>query len=156
MTTLAPVHLDGPSPESEISRDLARRGLMVSPLLVGVCAMVWGWSGAAGAGYGLVLVLVNFALSAALLTWSARISLGLMMGAVLFGYLARLALIMAAVLVVSDASWISRPALGAAIIATHLGLLIWEIRYVSASLAFPGLKPNRVPINRGIKDDARS
>src|SRR5439155_235035 len=27
------------------------------------------------------------------------------------------------------------------IIVTHLGLLIWETRYVSASLAFPGLKP---------------
>jgi len=24
---------------------------------------------------------------------------------------------------------------------THLGLLIWETRYVSASLAYPGLKP---------------
>ena len=26
-------------------------------------------------------------------------------------------------------------------IVTHLGLLFWETRYVSASLAFPGLKP---------------
>ena len=24
---------------------------------------------------------------------------------------------------------------------THLGLLFWEMRYISASLAFPGLKP---------------
>ena len=29
-----------------------------------------------------------------------------------------------------------------AIIVTHLGLLIWELRYVSISLAYPGLKPN--------------
>ena len=27
------------------------------------------------------------------------------------------------------------------ILVTHLGLLFWELRYVSASLAFPGLKP---------------
>ena len=30
---------------------------------------------------------------------------------------------------------------GVTIIVTHLGLLFWETRYVSASLAFPALKP---------------
>ena len=32
-------------------------------------------------------------------------------------------------------------ALGITVLVTHLGLLFWELRYVSASLAFPGLKP---------------
>ena len=32
-------------------------------------------------------------------------------------------------------------ALGICVLVTHLGLLFWELRYVSASLAFPGLKP---------------
>jgi hypothetical protein len=27
------------------------------------------------------------------------------------------------------------------ILVTHLGLLAWETRYVSATLAYPGLKP---------------
>jgi hypothetical protein len=27
------------------------------------------------------------------------------------------------------------------LLVTHLGLLFWELRYVSASLAFPALKP---------------
>jgi len=31
--------------------------------------------------------------------------------------------------------------LGLTIIFAHLGLLFWELRYVSLSLAFPGLKP---------------
>ena len=62
--------------------------------------------------------------------------------ATLFGYLLRLGLIMLAVLLVKDAGWISLPALGATIIVTHLGLLFWELRYVSASLAYPGLKPH--------------
>jgi len=31
--------------------------------------------------------------------------------------------------------------LAVTILATHLGLLFWELRYVSASLAYPGLKP---------------
>ena len=33
------------------------------------------------------------------------------------------------------------PPLGLTLIVTHLGLLIWETRHVSASLAYPGLKP---------------
>ena len=64
------------------------------------------------------------------------------MGATLFGYLFRLALIFVAVFVVKDASWISIPAVGAANIVTHLGLLVWELQYVSISLAYPGLKPS--------------
>jgi hypothetical protein len=32
--------------------------------------------------------------------------------------------------------------LGLTIILAHLGLLFWELRYVSLSLAYPGLKPN--------------
>ena len=59
----------------------------------------------------------------------------------MFGYLFRLGLIFVAVFVVKDADWISLPAVGAAIIVTHLGLLVWELRYVSISLAYPGLKP---------------
>jgi len=66
-----------------------------------------------------------------------------MLGAVLFGYLGRLALIFVAVYAVKDAGWISLPALGATIIATHLGLLMWELKYVALSLAYPGLKPTR-------------
>ena len=95
-----------------------------------------------GALYGIALVLVNFVLSAALISLTARISLGLMMGAVLFGYLLRLGVIFLAVILVKDAGWVSLPALGFTIIITHLGLLFWELRHVSATLAFPGLKPN--------------
>jgi hypothetical protein len=93
--------------------------------------------------YAIAIVLVNFALAAGLVAATARISLGLMMGAVLFGYLIRLALIFLAVFLVRDADWISLPALGATIIVTHLGLLLWELKFVAISLAHPGLKPAR-------------
>ena len=73
-----------------------------------------------------------------------RISLTLMLGAVLFGYLLRLGLIFVAVFAVRDAGWISLPALGATIIVTHLGLLVWELKYLALSLAYPGLKPLEV------------
>ena len=78
---------------------------------------------------------------------AAALVVGVMMGAVLFGYLLRLGLIFLAVWVVQDAAWISFPALGATIIVTHLGLLVWEMKHVSLSLAHPGLKPTPASSN---------
>jgi hypothetical protein len=135
--------LEGPAPEVGISKDLIKRGLIVAPVLVAICGVIWGGDGALSALFAIALVLVNFALSAGIVSATAKISLGLMMGAVLFGYLIRLGLILLAVVLVKDASWISRPALGAAIIVTHLGLLAWELKYLAISLAHPGLKPAR-------------
>lgn len=133
--------LDGEAVEVRVTADMVKRGLYVAPVLIGVAYLIWGGDGAASAAFAIGLVLVNFLLSAALISWTAKISLGLMMGATLFGYLIRLGLIAVAVLLVKDADWISLPALGATIIVTHLGLLIWELKYVAISLAHPGLKP---------------
>ncbi|MGI9646018.1 MAG: ATP synthase subunit I [Ilumatobacteraceae bacterium] len=135
--------LDGEPVEVQVTTDMVKRGLVVAPLIIAVCAIIWGSAGAWSAAYAIGIVLVNFLLSAALISYTAKISLGLMMGATLFGYLIRLGLIMLAVLLVKDADWISLPALGATIIVTHLGLLLWELKYVAISLAHPGLKPDR-------------
>jgi hypothetical protein len=135
--------LDGPAPELHVSSDLIRRGLIAAPVLVAVAGVIWGGDGAWSSAYAIAIVLANFALAAALIAATIRISLALMMGAVLTGYLIRLGLIFLAVYLVKDASWISLPALGATIIVTHLGLLFWELKYVAMSLAHPGLKPAR-------------
>jgi hypothetical protein len=126
-----------------VSRDIVRRGLIVAPVLVAICGVIWGVDGAWSSAYAIAIVLLNFGLAAALIAVTARISLTLMMAAILFGYLIRLGLIFLAVFLVRDASWISLPALGTSIIVTHLGLLIWEMKYVAISLAHPGLKPAR-------------
>jgi len=133
--------LDGAAPEVEISRDMIRRGLIVAPVLIAICGVIWGMDGVWSAAYGVAIILINFAIAAGLIAFTARISLGLMMGAILFGYLVRLGLVLLAFVLVKDAGWISRPALGLTVIVTHLGLLVWELKYVAASLAFPGLKP---------------
>lgn len=133
--------LPGPAPEVDVTKDISRRGLMVAPVIIAVCAVIWGGNGAWSAAYAVGLVLLNFLLAGAIITVTARISFGLMMGGIMFGYLLRLGLIVGAVWIVKDAGWISLPALGATIIVTHLGLLAWELKYVSMSLAFPGLKP---------------
>lgn len=135
--------LEGESPEIQVSLDILKRAVYVAPVIVGVCGIFAGLGGVFGALYGLGLVLVNFFLAAGSVSVTAKISLGLMMGAVLFGYLVRLGLIFIAVILVRDASWISLPALGLTIIVSHLGLLVWEMRFVAASLAYPGLKPRK-------------
>ncbi|WP_154723313.1 ATP synthase subunit I [Ilumatobacter coccineus] len=140
---LITTRFDGPAPEVSVSTDMIKRGLFVAPLLVAVCAVIWGGDGVWSSMYGIAIVLGNFALSAALIATAARISVALMMGATLFGYLIRLGLIFLAVWMVKDASWISLPALGSTIIVTHLGLLFWEMKFVALSLAHPGLKPTR-------------
>lgn len=142
-TDILTTRFEGPSPEVSVSSDMIKRGLIVAPLLIAVCAVIWGANGAWSSAYAIGIVLANFALAAGLIAAAARISVALMMGATLFGYLIRLGLIFLAVWVVKDASWISLPALGSTIIVTHLGLLFWEMKYVALSLAHPGLKPTR-------------
>jgi hypothetical protein len=134
---------DGPAPEVSVTKDMVKRGLVVAPVLVAICGVIWGMDGAWSSAYAIALVMLNFGLAAALIALTARISIGLMMGTILFGYLLRLGLIFLAVFLVKDAAWISLPALGTSIIVTHLGLLVWELKYVAISLAHPGLKPAR-------------
>ena len=83
----------------------------------------------------------NFGLAAALVAYAARISYALMMASMMFGYLLRMGLVAVAVFAVRNLDWVEFLPLGFTIILSHLGLLFWEMRYVSLSLAFPGLKP---------------
>ena len=131
----------GPAPEAALARDIIKRGLIVAPILIGVCAIVWGANGAYSCAYAFAIVFCNFGLAAALVAYTARISYAFMMASMLFGYLLRLALVAVAVFVVRNLTWVELLPLGLTIIFAHLGLLFWELRYVSLSLAFPGLKP---------------
>ncbi len=133
--------LDGPAPESEIARDLVRRGLLAAPVLVIVSALIWRGDGAWSALVALAIVLANFMLAATAMAVTARISLVLMMAVSLFGYIVRLGLIVLAYFAIRNMGWFSAPAFGFTIIVAHLGLLVWEVRQVSVTLAFPGLKP---------------
>ena len=132
---------DGPAVEREVAFDMIKRSLPVLPALVAVAGVIWGVHGALSAAFAIALVLVNFVFAASLLAWSARIALALMMVAALGGFILRLALITIAVLAVKDQSWVELVPLGMTLIVTHLGLLIWEARHLSLSLAYPTVKP---------------
>ena len=130
-----------PPVERQVVADMVRRSLPVLPVMVVLAGLGWGFAGAASAAFAIGLVLVNFLFSAVLLETAARISLPLLMVAAVGGFVVRLAMITAAVLLVKDQSWVHLVPLSLTLIVTHLGLLVWESRHVSASLAFPALKP---------------
>lgn len=135
----------GPAPEVDIARDLARRALPVALVALVVCGLIWGVEGALSSAYAVALVVANFLAAAVLMARAARISAAMMMGAVLGGYLLRLGVLTLAVFAVRDAAWVEMMPLGLTLVATHLGLLVWEARKVSVTLAFPGLKPAGSP-----------
>ena len=140
LTAPAP-SLDTPAVETQLARDLVKRGAIAAPVLLALGAAGWGVDGLASTAYAEAVVLLNFALAATMLAWAARVSLGLLMATALAGFVVRAALVAAAVLAVNDAGWLAKTPLGLTLVVTHLGLLLWETKYVSASLAFPGLKP---------------
>lgn len=128
------------APAWEISLDMAKRSWILLPVAFFVGGF-WGVNGVLSAGYALVLIVINFLLAAYMLSAAGKISFALMAGAALGGYLLRLGLIFGAVMLVRNMSWVEFVPLGIMLIITHLGLLLWELRFVSGSMAFPGLKP---------------
>lgn len=134
---------EAPAVERELVGDMLRRGLPIVPAAILLAALVWGTDGALSAAYGLGIVALNLLASAAMLGWAARVSPAALMVTALGGFLVRMALVFALLFVVRDQPWVEFVPLGVTVLVSHLGLLFWETRYVSASLAFPGLKPRK-------------
>ncbi len=130
-----------PEVERELAFDMVRRGAWFAPGIVLAATIVWGGRGASSALVALALVGLNLVLAALGLSWAAKISLTAIMAVSLGGFAIRMALVCGVLLAVRHEPWIHLTALGITVLVTHLGLLFWELRYVSASLAFPGLKP---------------
>lgn len=127
--------------ERAIARDLLRWGALFAPAVIAVCALGFGRYGALTAAYAVAIVLANLVASAALLAWAAPKGPTVLMGVALGGFLGRMVVVGLAVWAVSDAAWVNLKLLAVTVLLTHLGLLAWETRYVSASLAYPALKP---------------
>ena len=136
-----PVAVEPVAPESDIARHLARRAVLVAPVFLVGGLIGWGLTGLFSAALGLALVVMNFRLGAAIITRAAQISINALYGAVLGGYVARLGLMTAVVLVVKAGGWLATVPFAITLLVTHLGLLVWESRHVALTLAAPGRRP---------------
>ncbi len=134
-------HLDGPSPALSVAMDMVKRSLYLLPVVVLAGALIGGAEGVASVVYALAIVTINFFLAAWLIGKAAQINFALVFGAALGGFGLRLGLIFLAITAVAGQEWVRIVPMGITLIVTHLGLLVWELRYVSASMAYPGLKP---------------
>ena len=132
-----------PLVEREVALDIVKRGLMIAPVIIVVSGLIAGWSGVASAAIGLGIVLINFLAAAAIMSRAAKSGPTAIGAAALGGYVLRLAVILVALVLLRHQPWIDLPILGFVIVGTHLGLLVWEMKYVSLTLAAPGLKPAR-------------
>ena len=130
-----------PQVERDIALDLVKHGLLLAPVVVLVAGLVSGWDGTASAAIALGIVCLNFTLAALSVGWAAKISPVMVGGVALGGYVVRLGLILVALVLLRHVSWIVLPWLGFTLVGAHLVLLFWEMRYVSMSLAAPGLRP---------------
>ncbi|MEP6624185.1 MAG: hypothetical protein ABJC79_07065 [Acidimicrobiia bacterium] len=127
--------------EGLIARHIARHALMVAPAVLLLAAVLRGRDGALSAAIGLGLCAANFLLSAQILSWAATRGVGAIYGAILGGFVLRLALLTGIVLALKPVSFIDIPVLVLTLAIAHIALLAWETRYVSLTLAAPGLKP---------------
>jgi hypothetical protein len=132
-------------PEKDLAFDMAKRALPLAPFIILVAGLLQGMDGVWTAMLAIGVVVANLLLSAFMLSWAARISPTALMGAALAGFIVRMLLVTAVVLAVRHQPWIDLPTLAVTILGTHLALLFWEMRYVSASLAYPSLKPKEAP-----------
>ena len=131
----------GEAPERRVAGDMARRGLLAGPPLVLVCALVWGLDGLTSALLALGLVILNFLAGAAVIGLCARISPTVLMAGTLGGYFLRLGIITAVVVPIRNEGWFEAVPFALVLLVMHIGLLVWELRHVAASLAHPGLHP---------------
>ncbi|MDZ4827323.1 MAG: ATP synthase subunit I [Actinomycetota bacterium] len=132
-----------PSVERDIAFDLARRGLYIAPIVILVAGLIRGVDGAVSAALALAIVLGNFLIAALSMNWAAKSgSAGLIGGVAMGGVVVRLGIILGAMLLLKDASFIDFPTFAITLLGAHMGLLTWEARYVSMSLGAPGLRPS--------------
>ena len=140
--------VETPPVERRIALDLARHGLLVAPAIVLVAGLVRGVDGAASAAVGVGLLLLNLLVAAVSLEWAARRSPHALMAVALGGFLLRMTTILVVILA-ADAlfGWADVVVLAVTLFLTHLGLLFWELRSVSLSLAAPGLRRDRLTVS---------
>lgn len=126
-----PSVMHSPSPEKRpveaiIGRNIAKRAIVVAPLIVIVFGITGGWLGAASAAIGIAIVVVNFILGGYILATAAGVSLGMYHAAALFGFFIRLGLITLTMVLIVSTFDIDRVAMGVSVVVSYLVLLSLE------------------------------
>lgn len=115
-----------PPVEMMMARSIVRRAVIVGPILLLVFGLARGWPGLAASAIGMGLVTGYYLLGGLILSGLAKVSLGAYHAGALLGFLVRLGLITATMLVLAALFDLDRIALGLTVVAAYLALLLWE------------------------------
>jgi hypothetical protein len=127
--------------EITIVKDIAKRSwILIIPVTI-VLGLTRGLDGAYAVLAAGLLVLINLYIAAEIARVCARISPNAIMAGALGGFVARLALIFIVAVGVKQLSFIDFTVWLLCIAIGHIALLAMETRYISLSLAHPGVKP---------------
>ena len=137
----SPSNNQGEKIEREIAVDLAKKAAIITPVVV-IGVGIWrGPDAALGAFLALALVVVNFFASAAILGWTAKHAPHALAGVAMLSFLGRLLIITIIGAGIKQLDIVDFPVFGITLVVSYLALLFWEMRSISLSLAYPGLKP---------------
>jgi hypothetical protein len=92
-----------------------------------------------GAAVALALVTCNFLAGALSLSWASKRSPAVLGAVALGGFLVRMLVVLGVIVLVEP--YVDMACLVIVLLVSHVGLLIWESRSLSISLAAPGLRP---------------
>ena len=115
-----------PPVELQMARSIVRRAIVVGPVMLLVFGLAGGRDGLLAAAIGVAIVTAYYLMTGAMLSWLARVSLGAYHAGALLGFIVRLGLIAATMWAVISLFEVDRTALGLAVIAAYVGLLLWE------------------------------
>lgn len=126
-----PSAMHRPSPDARpieaiIGKNIAKRSLVVAPILIAVFALTGGWLGAVSAAIGVAIVVANFVVGGYILATAAGVSLSMYHAAALFGFFIRLGLITLTMVLVVSVADIDRVAMGVSAVVSYLVLLSLE------------------------------
>ena len=140
------MNFDAPPPsiekiERDIAVDLAKKAAIVTPIIV-IGLGVWrGPDAALGAFLALALIVGNFFASAAILGWTAKHAPHALAGVAMLSFLGRLLVITIIGAGIKQLDIVDFPVFAITLVVSYLALLFWEMRSISLTLAYPGLKP---------------
>lgn len=109
-------------------------GAAAVPVAFLVGTLVEGSAAGVSAAIGVVVVLANFAAHGWSLAWASRISIALVQGVALGGFVVRIGAIVGLMFALSATGWFSPLAFGLAVVPGTLLLLIFETRLVLGGL----------------------
>jgi hypothetical protein len=103
-------------------------GAVAAPAAFAVGVAVRGPAAGASATIGAVVVLGNFAAHGWSLAWASRISVALVQGVALGGFVVRMGVVLGLMFALNALPWFSPVAFGAAVVPGTIALLVLETR----------------------------